>query len=146
MTRGWPCRMLFTCAIAVVTCFTLAVCGYRVMTARRTPLLVFLSDSCGECREVSLCLDQLVAAGVSLEIHQYRSEDVANITLRRTLDTLYNVAEENRSVVPALFIGEVVLIRAEAIESNLPHILACVTACENRTLLKRLAAATASLP
>lgn len=146
MTRGWPCRMLFTCMIAVVTCFTIAACGYRVMTARRIPLLVFLSDSCGECREVSLCLDQLVAAGASLEIHRYRSEDIANITLRRTLDTLYNVTDQDRSVVPALFIGEIALIRADAIESNLPHILACVTACENRTLLKRLATAAASLP
>ncbi|MCE5193500.1 MAG: hypothetical protein ABFD13_06615 [Candidatus Cryosericum sp.] len=98
------------------------------------PIAVFLSESCGECREVATYLDQLAASGTRLEVHRYSFEDLTSASLRHSLDLLYNVPEEDWYVVPTVFIGRTVLIRADEIVSRLPHLLE-TTATQDTTFL-----------
>ena len=109
--------------------------GVSDNTSAPVPIAVFLSETCGECREVSTYLDQLVASGIPIDVHRYSFEDLTSASLRHSLDLLYNVPEEDWYVVPTVFIGRTVLIRADEIESRLPQLLAAVTAQDNAFLL-----------
>lgn len=130
------CLVFFTLSCAAKTT------GVSDNTSTPVPIAVFLSDSCGECREVAVYLDQLTASGTPLEVHRYSFEDLTNAPLRYSLDLLYNVPKEDWYVVPTVFIGRTVLIRADEIVSRLPPLLAAVTAQDNAFLLEHLTIAT----
>ena len=84
------CLVFFTLSCAAKT--TRVVSG---SAAAPVPIALFLSESCGECREVADYLDQLAASGASLDVHRYGFEDRTNAPLRHSLDLLYNVPEED---------------------------------------------------
>lgn len=113
------------------------------ISAAPVPIAVFLSETCGECREVSAYLDQLAASGTPLEVHRYSFEDLTSASLRHSLDLLYKVPEENWYVVPTVFIGRTALTRADEIVSRLSHLLATVTTQDNVFLLSHLTTTTA---
>lgn len=115
--------------------------GVSDNTSAPVPIAVFLSESCGECREVSTYLDQLAASGASLDVHRYGFEDLTSAPLRHSLDLLYNVPKEDWYVVPTVFIGRTVLIRADEIQSRLPHLLE-TTVQDTVFLLEHLTTAT----
>jgi len=145
MTRRGTRSFRLTCVTTIVlSCLVVAISAHarQVTATTRIPVVAFLSDSCGECREVSTYLDQLAASGTPLEVHRYSFEDLTSASLRHNLDLLYNVPEEDWYVVPTVFIGRTVLIRADDIQSRLPSLLATVTAQDDAFLLKHLAAAT----
>lgn len=139
-------RLLPSCLIAALCCAILfSGCTRRragsPVPSGRTPVLYFSSETCGECREVAASLDRLTASGTPLEIHRYRFEDTASASLRHSLDLLYKVPQEDWYVVPAVFIGRTVLLRADEIRTRLPHLLATVTVQDNAALLSHLATA-----
>lgn len=117
-----------------------------VSFSERIPILFFSSETCGECREVAAYLDQLAASGIPLEVHRYSFEDVTSASLRHGLDLLYKVPEENWYVVPTVFIGRTVLLRADEIQSRLPHLLATVTTKDTAFLLSYLTTTTTAEP
>jgi cytochrome c biogenesis protein CcdA len=145
--RSVPIRALKSRLACLIVISVMLCAGYLPRTAlaevfRSTPVAVFLSDSCGECREVAAYLDRLTASGTPLDVHQYHFEDITVAPLRHSLDLLYNVPEDDWYVVPTVFIGKTVLIRADDIETRLPHLLETVTAQDNAFLLQHLAATT----
>lgn len=113
-----------------------------VSSSARISVLFFSSDTCGECREVFTYLDQLIASGIPVDVHRYSFEDFTSASLRHSLDLLYSVPEEDRYVVPAIFIGRTVLIRAGDIETRLPQLLAMTTAQDTAFLLSHLTTVT----
>jgi len=112
--------------------------GVSDNTSAPVPIAVFLSETCGECREVSAYLHHLAASGTPLEVHRYGVEDLTSASLRHSLDLVYNVPEEDWYVVPTVFIGRTVLIRADEIVSRLPHLLETTTTQDTAFLLSHL--------
>ncbi|MHB8071367.1 MAG: hypothetical protein ACYDHF_05395 [Candidatus Cryosericum sp.] len=145
MTKNRLRGSLLTCAVAIVLSCTVVLGASDRTVVGASPhvsIAVFLSDSCGECREVSAYLGQMVASGIPVDVHRYSFEDLTSASLRHSLDLLYNVPEEDRYVVPAVFIGRTVLIRADDIETRLPQLLATTTAQDTAFLLSHLTTVT----
>ena len=141
MTRRGTRSFRLTCVTTIVlSCLVVAISVHarQVTATTRIPVVAFLSDSCGECREVAAYLDQLTASGTPLEVHRYSFEDLTSASLRHSLDLLYAVPEENWYVVPTVFIGRTVLLHADEIVSRLPHLLATVTTQDTAFLLSHL--------
>jgi cytochrome c biogenesis protein CcdA len=149
MTRRGTRSFRLTCVTTIVlSCLIVAISAHarQVTATTRIPVVAFLSESCGECREVSAYLDQLAASGVPLDVHRYSFEDLTSTSLRHSLDLLYAVPEGNWYVVPTVFIGRNVLIRADVIEARLPDFLETVTTQDTAFLLSHLTTTTTAEP
>jgi hypothetical protein len=117
--------------LVTVLCLTFLLRGCAAKTtgvsdntsAAPVPIAVFLSESCGECREVSTYLDQLAPSGTPLKVHRYSFEDLTRASLRHALDLACGVPEEQWYLVPAVFVGRTALIRGDIIEGQLPEII-----------------------
>lgn len=129
------CLVFFTLSCAAKT--TRVVSG---SASAPVPIAVFLSDSCGECREVAAYLDQLTASGTPLEVHRYSFEDLTSASLRHALDLACGVPEEQWYLVPAVFVGRTALIRGDIIEGQLPEIIRQTTSEDAAFLLDQLEA------
>lgn len=143
MTKNRLSDILLTCAVALVlSCLVVAGAPHDTVVAAypHVSIAVFLSESCGECREVSTYLDQLAASGTPLDVHRYSFEDLTSAPLRHSLDFLYNVPEEDWYVVPAVFLGRTALIRGDVIEGQLPEIIRQTTSEDAAFLLDQLEA------
>ncbi len=135
-------RMSATACILSCLVVSVALCATTATAAMPISIAVFLSDSCGECREVAAYLDRLTASGTPVDVHRYRFEDITVASLRHSLDLLYDVPEADWYAVPTVFIGRTALIRADDIETRLPHLLEMATAQDSALLLRHLAATT----
>jgi hypothetical protein len=104
------------------------------------PIAVFLSESCGECREVSGWLDGLIASGVRIDVRRFSADNVTGAQLRHVLDLACGVPEEQWYLVPVVFVGRTALIRGDVIEGQLPDIIRHTTSEDAAFLLDQLEA------
>lgn len=143
MTKNRLSDSLLTCAVAVVlSCIVVAGASHGTVVAAspHVSIAVFLSEFCGECREVSTYLDQLTASDTPLDVHRYSFEDLTSAPLRHALDLACGVPEEQWYLVPAVFVGRTALIRGDIIEGQLPEIIRQTTSEDAAFLLDQLEA------
>lgn len=79
----------------------------------------FYIEGCPECARVKPFLESLEAKDSRLKITKLNIALPENQELRAKLDEFYNVPEDKRGVVPAIFIGKDVYIRENEIFNNI---------------------------
>lgn len=109
-------------------------------TSAAVPIAVFLSESCGECLEISGWLDGLIASGARIDVRRFSADNVTSAPLRHVLDLACGVPEEQWYLVPAVFVGRTALIRGDVIEGQLPEIIRQTTSEDAGFLLDQLEA------
>jgi hypothetical protein len=125
--------------VAVMSLLVLGAAHLQPVTAgTRVPIVLFASETCGECREVSAWLDGLIASGVRIDVRRFSADNVTSAPLRHALDLAYGVPEEQWYLLPAVFVGRTGLIRGDVIEGQLPEILRQTTSEDAAFLLHQL--------
>lgn len=82
-------------------------------------LYYFYIEGCPECARVKPYLETLEARFPNLKITKLNIAEVENQELRAKIDDFYNVPDEKKGVVPAIFIGKSFFIREKDIFDNL---------------------------
>jgi hypothetical protein len=106
----------------------------------QVPIVLFASETCGDCLEVSAWLDGLIASGARIDVQHFSADNVTSAPLRHALDLAYGVPEEQQYLVPAVFVGRMALIRGDVIEGQLPEIIGQTTSEDAAFLLHQLEA------
>ncbi len=130
-----PCGLI----VVVMSLLVLGATHTQPVTASaQVPIVLFTSETCGECLEVSAWLDGLIASGTRIDIRRFSADNVTSAPLRHLLDVAYGVPEEQRYLVPAVFIGRTALIRGDVIEAGLPQLVRTATSRDNQFLLQQI--------
>jgi len=133
--------------LVAVLCLTFLLPGCAAKTTRASdntsapiPIVLFASETCGECLEVSGWLEGLIASGVRIDVRRFSDDNVTSASLRHVLDLACGVPEEQWYLVPAVFVGRTALIRGDVIEGQLPEIIRQTTSEDAAFLLDQLEA------
>ncbi|MGB9749393.1 MAG: hypothetical protein ACPLWB_00890 [Caldisericia bacterium] len=98
----------------------------------------FYIEGCPECARVKPFLESLEAKDKRLKITKLNIALTENQELRAKLDEFYNVPEDKRGVVPAIFIGKDVFIRENDIFDNIKIKIENYDSSDSEYLLKGL--------
>ncbi len=79
----------------------------------------FYIEGCPECTRAKPFLETLESRFTDLKITKLNIAEVENQELRAKLDDIYNVPDDKKGVVPAIFIGKSFFIREKDIFENL---------------------------
>jgi len=108
------------------------------------PVILYYTEGCHECQAVDQYLESLKGT-YNLEIvARYEAVDAKAAAIRSRLDDAFGTPDDQRGVVPALFVGHSVLLRQTEIESKLEGILKTLSTADNDFLLKALEQARAA--
>lgn len=98
----------------------------------------FYIEGCPECSRVRPYLESLESKDGRLKITKLNIALPENQELRAKLDEYYNVPEDKRGVVPAIFIGEDFYIRENDIFNNIKNKIDAYSFKDSEYLLKAL--------
>ncbi len=107
-----------------------------------TPVIYFYSEGCSECHAVELYLASLESRYNVLMYKKYDALDKAGVGIRASLDEQYGVPVSQRGVAPTIFVGDVALVREQAIKAGLENALRSSTPQSRQHMLDAFVTAT----
>lgn len=107
--------------ILILTLLILPFLNVQPLKSKNNEILIyyFYIEGCPECTRVKPFLETLEARFKNIKMSKLNIAEVNNQELRAKLDEFYNVPQEKRGVVPAIFIGKDFYIREKEIFDKL---------------------------
>jgi cytochrome c biogenesis protein CcdA/glutaredoxin-related protein len=118
----------------------LSLLSYKIIFSKNSEIIIyyFYIEGCPECARVKPYLETLEARFNNLKITKLNIAEKENQELRAKIDDYYNVPEDKKGVVPAIFIGKSFYIREKDIFDNLNSKIENFDYTENEFLLNAL--------
>ncbi|MCX8094852.1 MAG: hypothetical protein N3D74_01485 [Caldisericia bacterium] len=130
-------KILLVIFLILISFFSFNI-NYLLTKNSEVIIYYFYIEGCPECARVTPFLETLDARFNNLNITKLNIAETKNQELRAKLDDYYNVPDDKKGVVPAIFIGRSFYIREKDIFDNLSKKIESFDYSENEFLLEAL--------
>ncbi len=125
--------LFFSVAICLIIAMTLPILGQvsnnqtgefsKTDAVQEYPIYIakFTEPGCHDCEKASLLLEQIVFQYPRIEIRNVDISTPDGVTLAEQLGELYRVPEDERLLVPLIYIGDQYLLREQITYDNMIH-------------------------